>query len=411
VDHLSSHWIRSSVSFSSRSYSLLIIELLFFTKHHPTMAHERTVDVDIDSVDDSDAELPEETNLENRCAWRKNKNGEDTFSDWTIVATVVLTSGSNGEYGEEQEQEQEQVTVTVTTRTFNVHKYVLAVGPRRSEYFEKLFDSEYAESQDNTSRIELSEREAKAFPLLLDYMYDAAAPKPPFTTDNATALYSLAKRFLVTRLYIEAKAFCRQDMQHADKCGTYYEHATILQAKSILTLAAEYCRKNITIIKPSPSRLHHVPNPQFWIDLMKDQAEKGTLQTLWDGPGHWELSGHIAMFCEKHHATLSPETFLQLTDEAFLPESQIRPLNAMVLLDCERRIIGYNEDGVVIGYNEDGVDGELSNLQNRLVNAVARGKKKDFLPLLNCKPWFLKFEQNISPLIRLEIRYRGLTEE
>jgi BTB/POZ domain len=243
-----------------------------------------------------------------------------------------------------------------------------------------LFDSECAESQNNASRIELREREAKAFPLRLDYMYDATAPKLPFTTDNATALYSLAKRFLVTRLYTEAKAFCRQDMRHGDKCGTYYEHATILQTKSILTLAAKYCRKKIKKINPTTSRLYHVPNPQFLIDLMKDHAEKGTLPTLW-GNRPWALCSHIAMSCQKHHAILLPETFLQLTDEAYLPESNIQPVNAMILLDIERLIIGYN----------NGVEGKLASLQNRLVNAVARREKKDFLTLRTQEQWIRNF--------------------
>jgi hypothetical protein len=74
--------------------------------------------------------------------------------------------------------------------------------------------------------------------------------------------------------------------------------------------------------------------------------------------------------------------FLQLTDKEYLPESKIGPVDAMALLDLERRIIGYNSDE------------ELSSLQNRLVNAVARGKKEDFRPLRKHKQWLREFEQN-----------------
>jgi hypothetical protein len=49
---------------------------------------------------------------------------------------------------------------------------MLAAGPRRSEYFARLFqqDGNFSESQNSTSRIELpDEIAAQAFPVLLDF--------------------------------------------------------------------------------------------------------------------------------------------------------------------------------------------------------------------------------------------------
>jgi BTB/POZ domain len=70
----------------------------------------------------------------------------------------------------------------------------------------------FSEAQDNTSRIELNELAAKAFPEFLDYVY-MPGQKMEFKTENATALYSLAKYFDVQRLRYGAKQFFRQDLR------------------------------------------------------------------------------------------------------------------------------------------------------------------------------------------------------
>jgi BTB/POZ domain len=82
-------------------------------------------------------------------------------------------------------------------------------GLHRSEYFATLFAGDFAELQDNTSHIKLKKLVADVFPLFLDYMYDNSmgGQETPFTTDNATALYSLAKYFGVRRLENEVKKY------------------------------------------------------------------------------------------------------------------------------------------------------------------------------------------------------------
>jgi hypothetical protein len=126
-------------------------------------------------------------------------------------------------------------------------------------------------------------------------MYSAGL-KVCFTTDSATALYSLAKYFGVARLQNEVKKFCLEDMQMVDTCGTYYAHATLLQVENVLQAATKFCRENITRIPIHSSRLHHVPDPQFWLDLMKEHAEKGTIKSKLG----FRLSEHIAVFCSLH---------------------------------------------------------------------------------------------------------------
>ena len=73
-----------------------------------------------------------------------------TFSDWTII---VATSEFD-------------------SKTYHVHKSILSVGPRSSRYFSKLFleGSQRHNKAQSSTRIELDEQDADAFPLFLDFM-------------------------------------------------------------------------------------------------------------------------------------------------------------------------------------------------------------------------------------------------
>jgi hypothetical protein len=116
--------------------------------------------------------------------------------------------------------------------------------------------------------------------------------KVSFTTDTATALYSIAKYFGVKHLQNEVRKFCLEDMQKVETCGTYFEHVTILQVESILEAAAKFCHGNLLLIDCYNSRLKHAPDPQFWLDVMKGHAEKGTMSRL--------IASFIVCFCNIH---------------------------------------------------------------------------------------------------------------
>jgi BTB/POZ domain len=278
--------------------------------------------------------------------------------------------------------------------TYNARKCVLADGPRPSEYFVRLFESNFSEAQDKTSRIELNDLQAKAFPEFLDYMY-STAQKASFNTDTATALHSLAKYFGVVRLQNEVKKFCLENMQTVDTCGTYYELATILQEKAILKAAAKYCRDSIGNINSNTSRLLRVPDPQFWLDLMKKHAENGIVVPSL----RWTFWVHIVAFCNRHADVLPPEIFKQLTNEAYLPMTKIHPVQAIVLLDAERRIIGDSNE------QQGRCDDELSSLQLRCVNAIAQAGQEE-LRQLNVA-WVHDMLRKLPHRVLYEIITRG----
>jgi hypothetical protein len=329
--------------------------------------------------------------VKDRLSWRTY----DVFANWKLAIIVNTRQHQACKNHDDMADGEKTKKVSI----YNVRKCVLASGPRRSDYFVRLFDNNgnlSDSSRNGISRIELSELQAQAFPEFLDYTYSTGHPMA-FTMENATALYSLAKYFGAKRLQNEAKQFCLQDLCHRDRCGTYYEHAKILQEETILESATKFCHDNITRIDFKSSRLLHVANPQFWLDLMKARAENNVIHT---SKCQYSVISHIAVFCYKHADTLSPDIFGQLTSEQYLPMTEIHPVNAMLLLDAERRVLAGN--GIGVG----GDDKELSSLQLRCVNAIACGRQED-LRRLNQK-WVREALKQLSPLILCEIISRGL---
>jgi BTB/POZ domain len=108
--------------------------------------------------------------------WRHEE--EDSLSDWTIhvrstqpsTAAAVGLAATTAAGSAAKPHEQGHQANNAVVKTYHVHKYVLATGPRRSEYFVRLFRHGFAESHNSTSRIELDEIAAKAFPVLLDFL-------------------------------------------------------------------------------------------------------------------------------------------------------------------------------------------------------------------------------------------------
>jgi BTB/POZ domain len=358
---------------------------------------------DVDLVYGSDDELPKESIFASK--WRT----DDPLADWKIVITVKSPEkpqrdddddnkkpqgGGEDNKKDDGDADAEEIKKENAITTYSVRKCLLADGDRRSDYFVLLFenDGKFSESKENTSHIEVDhELQAKAFPAFLDYLYSVGLETPEefFNAENATALYSLAKYFGVKRLANEAKKFCLQDMQNGKTCGTYYEHATILQTESIMKPAVQSCRDYFKdIVDPRTCALHRVADHKFFLELMEDSLTKGTI-----GDIQWHLAAHVAAYCETHAAVTSPENFLQLTDKKYLPASRIKGGWALSLLSSDRRILGNH------AVQQVGGDGELSDLQIRCVEAIARDKKV-FLQHMSC---LYNHFKHFSPVVQQEI--------
>jgi BTB/POZ domain len=176
---------------------------------------------------------------EDELSWRMNPN--KSMSDWTIEIQTVVSDDHHV-----------AKNPTTTTTVYHVHKSVLAVGPRRSQYFVKLFRATTADTTSSntnttvaattTTRIEMEELTAMAFPIVLDYMYGTSSSTTstksdgvqhqswetiPIATHNATALHVLAQQLDMKQLRTIVRTFWMQDLS-MDTIAIYYQHASSL---------------------------------------------------------------------------------------------------------------------------------------------------------------------------------------
>jgi hypothetical protein len=243
------------------------------------------------------------------------------------------------------------------TTNYHVHKAVLCVGSRKSEFLETQLYQKHQQPADTTTsttatRLTLHPLAAKAFSALLDYMYQ----KPlHITTDTATALHDLADQLEIKRLRWEARQFWQSDLDVTNYL-LYYEHAAAFGDEKIQNavahLVASQLDQTTDIVKHASA--------QFWYQLLlviKERAARDNNNSI-EPELSLQLSNLTATVLERNYP-VSADMFNKLTNEIFLPV--IHPNVAVFCLQMERRIVF---EKLV---NEDG----LSNLQTRCVAALA----------------------------------------
>lgn len=263
---------------------------------------------------DSDAmPLDSDDDPEDCLKWRGNP--EDTYSDWKIE----LIS-----------HQEEEGTKPVVVGTYHVHKFILACGSRKSEYFASLFQNvhRYSEFNTNTSRIELSERAAKAFPSFLDYIYQTGGLRA-ITSKTVIALYYLGQYFSVKRLCWQAKMYLNDNIGDA---GAYYEQAKYFQDEKIVDLVTNAFASNIQSVDTT-SRIVELSDVSFWVNVMEKVKKINPItQCKWQ-----QCSKLIAVFCQKSLDGLDLESFQKLTSEDILP--CISSEAALQLMETERQLV------------------------------------------------------------------------
>lgn len=288
-------------------------------------------DEDLSALEEAEPPAPKDTD---RLLWRLDPT--ETFSDWTIEIVILGNIKQN-----------QDTSDCCPTTIYHVHKCLLAAGPHRSEYFVRLFGEgggRFSESQTATSRIELHQFAADAFPVMLDFLY-APYLRINLHTENATALHWLAHYFEIPRLKREAQTFWQNDLT-IDTCVIYYEHSFYLQDGIILNHASQFCVEQIDELKTT-SQLLQVPNPDFWLCALNSRQMTKQFSLL--------MSKLIASFCILND--VDAEMFSNLTSEEHLPF--IHGTVALTLIDMERRIASSDAS-------------MLSSLQQRCISGIAR---------------------------------------
>ncbi|KAL7541298.1 hypothetical protein ACHAXR_012041 [Thalassiosira sp. AJA248-18] len=160
------------------------------------------------------------------------------FCDWTIEVARIHEGGSpmskcqgkekhahNKHSKERKGKEVSKAESNHHIKYYHVHKAVVSVGPRRSEYFATLFKQNHlSEFATNTSHIKLEDSAADAFPAILDYIYTDKNIK--FNTKNATAIRHMAHYFGIRSLWKRASAYIRGDFSL--ETAAIYLHESIL---------------------------------------------------------------------------------------------------------------------------------------------------------------------------------------
>jgi len=305
---------------------------------------------DFDDESDDDNSITDE-----ELTWRCDP--KLSLSDWTVEITVKGSSAS---------------------RMFHVHKSVLAVGPKRSNYFATTFSNaqlkqhhlgrqkvndiggiepcdffqesmsvspsliDYVDHDKNKSRIELEQLAADTFPVLLDFQY-SSKNQLEITTENATALHSLSGHLEMKSLRRKVREFWTQDLS-TESLVTYYAHSRIFKDSKILAYAEEYCAKHIFQIEESGVvEILSAVDPQFFLrvaskcgEILSTKIASNENSEEEEDECYLRLSLLIAVYSNLHRNELTPQMFSQLTAETHLPTLEVKA--AKVLLELENDI-------------------------------------------------------------------------
>jgi hypothetical protein len=292
--------------------------------------HELSGQTYFDAEGDNDAKASH--SAESHClTWRGDPN--ETGSDCTIVV----------------------VTSELQTSTFHVHKSTLCFGSRKSKHFANCFISNSVDKRKRknrnvvpTAKVELDQRDADNFPILLDFIYappayissngtvvtaastlslaqstpslataatdedcSFAAAIEDITTENAVSLRSLAKKFEVDSLILIVNRFIQKDLNF--KTGPHYlSMAAEYRDARLMNSAQHLCAENIEQI--SSKALLRLPAHLFRIVIKSLESFEEDNRDL-----SYYLSEIVCRYLEKHPKSLCAGLLLELTDPLLMP--------------------------------------------------------------------------------------------
>eukprot|EP00985_Skeletonema_marinoi_P025933 scaffold19526_cov114-Skeletonema_marinoi.AAC.2 len=248
------------------------------------------------------------------------------FCDWTIEVQRIVheqesdtalknqgedNSKYNNKHGggkrgkENNSSKNEEPCTTSNVKCYHVHKAILSVGPRRSDYFATLFkQSHLSEFATNTSHIQLEPSAADSFPALLDYIYTEKMIK--FSAKNATALRHLAHYFGMRPLWKQASAFIRGDFS-LDTAATYLSEAIVYHDEKLENASIAILAENIeeinrrTLTKLSPSSFERI----FASPRLKCRSRK--------------LSDIVLKYCQTQGGSVDMSLLMKCTRSEVMP--------------------------------------------------------------------------------------------
>jgi BTB/POZ domain len=318
--------------------------------------------------------------------WRGDP--ENTFSDWTIEIVTTEEGAASGKLEDDEEDSKsggrvnrnetivaeqedrkekeveasngyEETGMKSVIQTYHVHRFVLACGSRKSDYFERVFrnGAKFLEGQTRTSRIELDSLAASVFPQLLDYLYQADKPLE-ITVETATALHHLGEYFEVNQLRWDAKQFCKAAIS-VQNVAIFHKHSLMFHDLSIHDSVVEFVSGHITEFSYD-SDITKTFDKDLWLEVLDriDPEDRKVCEAA---------SGVICDFVCSHSQTkdLDLAAFHDLTEMKALPVLDYRASLLLCIIEDELEVDSGKEEDL---RNNDNI---LSPIEERAATALA----------------------------------------
>lgn len=217
--------------------------------------------------------------------WRKNIPAN--FSDWCIE---VLE------------------TETRIREDYFLHRRVLALGPRRSEFFARVCKESKTDCN-RKSLLELGSMEAQLFPMILDHMYSDS--KIDVNNGNAYALYSLGDQLEISSVLLSVTEFYTKSMTK-DNIIDFLAIGESFRDKMLLCAALDRCVEELySMDETTASRI----KPHWFLELLRRRnARSNNLNCTAS-----RLSELVVACMEGHPYSVTLDIFNSLVNKDFLP--------------------------------------------------------------------------------------------
>ena len=261
-------------------------------------------------------------------SWRLDP--DESLSDWKL--TVIPLEPSESKRGRQvrvalssqrKKRTPWEEAQEIGTKVYFVHRAQLAVGPRKSEYFEGFFrNNSYAglrEDRDETSTlhkerlrrksitIQLKPSAASCFPTMLDFMYTSPGKKTPISTKNAVALRHLASWFGIKDLFNVATLFIKKDLS-VETAVEYFKQASDFRHFKLENVSKDIIAANFKMIKMTS--LVSLTPEQFASILESPNLESNGSQ--------W-LSSRISSYCRCRQEDVTLKHLYSLLSSTLVP--------------------------------------------------------------------------------------------
>ena len=263
-----------------------------------------------------------------------------SYSDWTLEITRTSSSPSSPRTSSSQESSPTSSATTMDQNSSNnnpyskidryhVHRNILAVGPRHSEYFAAQFQLQTQEQHTQTSRIELDDARADTFPLLLDFLYKGSSVIPEnFTPSSAACLYHLSEYFDMPELRRVVESYYEKNLTKS----TLVEYICYAQDHHADTLVKIAVNKSVTFLLDIDSQTACDLGPDLLLQILRKNLQAGNRRY------GFHTSKLVANCCCHHASNLEEDTFRELSSTEILPYMDAKA--AIYLLSIDARWAG-----------------------------------------------------------------------